>query len=312
MADDNKKDFLILCPLYYSVSTVERFYLFLQKEASDLSYDVAFPSSNADLVPLAQKKCETYGYHCHLRENLGGGEGAFWWLQNQSGINLKNYKYLIYFEESCHPIRAGWFSIIKQRLRTEPIVGWHWFRQGKKRSNVIEVRYSNGPEYMSAFLNKGHELYEGESMFFIYDTPCFRHELISFSMDDFIGFRFPSPTEPYWAGKCSKHGVRFYGIRSERMYWDLKDKDKHGIDTSSPNIQWHILMKHKYIPPNHSLLYNYFRELTIDEKITGKINKRLNVPKRKTSIARIKAVINSKFFRRTNQLTKGSATMLYF
>jgi hypothetical protein len=261
------KDVLFLIPLYYTDKSVERFAQYLRENRPKYSVDVFMCCSNPDIFPAAAQRCRRYGYFCELRDNCGGGEGALWYLQKKANLDLKNYRYMWYFEESCEPIRYDWLTLVVEAMeKGRPLAGWDWHSEGRKRPGAIRhlIKGENGNE-MIAYENteKSGNDGEGNSLNKIWDTAGYRDENIIVRMADFVEFDYPDASDRFWQ---ERNGVRGYGVRAERMWWDMKDKPTHGFKFHSPNIQWHILNKYGYVASKANEYYDLFRELEMRER----------------------------------------------
>jgi hypothetical protein len=260
------KDILFVIPLFYSANSVNRFAQYLNESKTHHTYDVYFCLTNDSIYDEAKANCEKHGFKFRHRENKGGGEGVFFYLQNDNSINLDDYKFFWYFEESCEPISKVWIDKTINYLNSGyKIVGWDWHPNSKKRKNSIAHAFFDvnttkciANENTSQTPND----INGVSMDGVWDTPGYRHETITFDMKDFIEFKFPDYKEAIWE---QKSGWRSYGTRSERMWWNLDEFDRHGFHLKSPNIQWNILMKYNIFPKNNTFYWD-FRELSIEEK----------------------------------------------
>jgi len=220
------------------------------------------PCSNPRIFDEASSLAEREGFECHLRENYGGGEGALWWLQSESGAPIREHRYVWYHEESCEPIREGWIVRMLQEMDTgAPLVGWWWNPVGRRRRGAIPHAFAGtGGRKMIAYENTQKAGYDddGKPFWGLWDTPGFRHESLLVRSDDFLSFQFPDARDPSW---LERNGVRTYGIKAERNCWDLAETCKHGFRLPSPNLQWHIMRKYDYVPRQSRGIKWLFREL---------------------------------------------------
>jgi len=258
------KDILFLFPLFYASNSVTRFAQYLREEKSPYTFNVYMSCSNSAIFNDAIEKANQEGFLCDLRPNCGGGEGALWWLQKKSNISLSNYRYIWYIEESCEPVRSGWIRrIINDMDNGVPLAGWWWSPEGRKRPHAIthEVVGANGNRMIYYENTQATGLDpEGNPLWKMYDTPCYRDETFVVHTDDFLAFHYPDVTDPFWE---KRNGVRGYGIRAERFWWKIEDVAYHGIPFPSPNIQWYVLTKYNYVPSPQNVYRSYFRELPI-------------------------------------------------
>jgi len=259
------KDILFLFPLFYTPNGVTRFAQYLREEEAPYTYGVYMPCSNSAIFDVAKERADREGFVCTLRPNYGGGEGALWWLQKRSGAPISDYRYVWYFEESCEPIRRGWMRrLIGDMDAGAPLVGWWWNPTARRRSHAIAhvVVGANGHR-MTYFENTeatGLDQ-DGKPFWRMYDTPCYRDETFVVRAEDFLAFDYPDATDAFWE---SRNGIRTYGIKAERCWWRVKDVAYHGIPLAPPNIQWHVLMKYKYVPSPRNVYRSYFRELPVE------------------------------------------------
>ncbi|MBL7196749.1 MAG: hypothetical protein ISS47_01470 [Candidatus Omnitrophica bacterium] len=256
------KDVLFLIPLYYTDNFVERFAKYLKENSSKYTADTFICCSNPSIFETAKKRCQKYGFHSELRGNFGGGEGALWYLQKKASIDLKEYRYMWYFEESCEPIKYNWFTIIIDDMEKDvSLAGWDWHFKGKRRPRAIRhvIRGKNGNEMIAYENTEGSGSDSGGYSFNkIWDTPGYRNETFVVQMSDFLRFDYPNATDAFWE---NRNGIRSYGVRAERMWWDMKYKNIHGFKYHSPNIQWYILNKYNYVPSKENIYFHLFREL---------------------------------------------------
>lgn len=259
------KDILFIIPLYYTPHFIERFRRYLDEADAKYSFDVYLCCSNPSIAEESKKLAEKFGYIFQLRGNFGGGEGALWFLQKQSGIDISQYRYIWYFEESCEPIRKNWIGKIIDDMDATGarLAGWDWHREGKKRPGQIKhqfvderghavIAYENT---ISAGLDA-----EGHSWNKIWDTPGYRDETFVVWAQDFLDFDYPNASDPFWE---NRNTVRGYGVRAERTWWNMEDKNIHGFKYQSPNIQWYVLNKYHRFPPAQNKYFWYFRELPL-------------------------------------------------
>ncbi len=266
------KDVLFLIPLYYTSRTVERVQAYINEATGSFSYDIYFCCTNPDIFEAAKAKCNSHS-SIDLRDNIGVGQGMCWYLQEKSKIDLSAYKYIWYFEESCEPVRRDWVEKTLEKMNAGwKLCGWDWNSQGKKRKHQISH------EIVGTDLSKctAYENTEatgldiiGKPLKGIWDTPAYRHESIVFHSQDFIDFKFPDPNDPLWV---EKGGWRSYGTRAERMWWDISKKDLHGCYLPSPNLQWTVISKYKFVPPQRNPFFWYYRELNNFEKTSIEYN----------------------------------------
>jgi hypothetical protein len=260
------KDILFLYPLYYQPNSLKRFQNYLNEAVGDFSVDVFVCCTNQSISNEARTICNQFGFIFANRENIGGGEGGLWYLQKKSGINLNQYKYIWYFEESCEPVSSYWIQVILNYLNNGArLAGWDWHMKGKKRTNQIPHVYESNRNTCIAFENTketGLDI-NSQPLQKIWDTPGYRHETIVFKTEDFCEFDFPDPYDPIWQ---LKSGWRSYGTRAERMWWSLEDSIIHGFNVPAPNLQWYVISQKNFIPPKENLFFGYFRELSHSEK----------------------------------------------
>lgn len=258
------KDILFLIPLFYTPNGVTRFAEYLREERPPYSHDVYMPCSNDSILEAARARAEREGFVCAVRPNYGGGEGALWWLQKKSGARLHEYRYVWYFEESCEPVRPGWTRrLIGDMDAGVPLTGWMWNPIARRRPHAIpHVVAGSGGRRMTYYENTratGVDA-DGKPFWKMYDVPCYRDETFVVRAADFLEFDYPDATDPFWEGR---NGVRTYGIKAERCWWSVEDVACHGIPLPPPNIQWHVLRKHGFVPPRWSPYLSYFRELPL-------------------------------------------------
>lgn len=256
------KDILFLIPLFYSPNGVRRFLQYLHEDGSGYSYDVFLPCSNPRIFAAAKRGADAAGFTCVERENYGGGEGALWWLQKQSGVQISDYRYVWYFEESCEPVRRRW----QRRLIGDmdggiPLTGWWWNSEGRRRPHSIPhvVIGRDGSKMIYNENTTGSGIDQGGRAFLkTYDTPHYRDDTFVVRSSDFLEFDYPNARDPFWE-KWS--GLRTYGVKAERVWWSEDDMDAHGLLVRPPNIQWYVLGKHDYVPSGTNRYRSYFRDL---------------------------------------------------
>lgn len=263
------KDILFLIPLYYTSNSVERIQNYIQEATGNFSYDIYFCCTNPDIFEEAKRKCNDHS-SIDLRENIGVGQGMCWFLQEKAKLDLNQYKYIWYFEESCEPIRRDWVEKTLQKMNSGwKLCGWDWNSQGKKRKFQIrhEILGAENSKCV-AFENTEETGVDiiGKPLKGLWDTPAYRHESIVFHSKDFNNFKFPDPNDSLWV---EKGGWRSYGTRAERMWWDLAHKDSHGHYLKSPNLQWEVISKYKFVPPEKNEFFWYYRELNNVEKTSS-------------------------------------------
>lgn len=262
------KDILFLIPLYYTAHGIERFHAYLKESGTRHTSDVFVSCSNPAIAKAASAKAAEYGFMFQERKNYGGGEGALWHLQQTSGVDLSAYRYTWYFEESCEPIRKGWIErLLCDMENGAALSGWDWIGEGRKRPGAIrrELRDRCG-NLAVAYENTdegGADPY-GNSMNKIWDTPGYRDETFVIRSEDFLSFLYPNASHPFW----KKFGVRGYGIRAERMWWDMEEQNIHGMEFPSPNVQWHTLKSGRLIPTKNRNFW-YFRELPYETRLNA-------------------------------------------
>lgn len=265
------KDILFLIPLYYTSNSVVRIQNYIQEATGDFSYDIYFCCTNPEIFEDSKLKCGSYS-SIDLRENIGVGQGMCWHLQKKTNIDLKQYKYVWYFEESCEPIRRDWVESSLKKLNSGwKLCGWDWNSQGKKREFQKPHEVTSQGSRCIAFENTektGLDII-GKPLKGIWDTPAYRHESIVFHAKDFSDFNFPDPNDSMWV---NTGGWRCYGTRAERMWWDLSQKDTHGYYLQSPNLQWEVISKYNFVPPQENIFFWYFRELNEYEKTSSEYN----------------------------------------
>lgn len=261
------KDILFLVPLFYSANGVRRMARYLHEDGGrGFSFDVVFACSTPSIFPEARAEAESAGFSCAERSNDGGGEGALWWLQKASGIDLRSYRYVWYFEESCEPIRRGWIRrLIHDMDRGIPLTGWWWNGDGRCRPCSIPHTIQVGAGRMTYYENTADTGLDPSGRPFdgTMDTPGYRDETFVVRSDDFLGFDYPDPRDPFWQKWA---GVRTYGVKAERVWWSAEDVERHQIPLPSPNIQWYVLTKYAYVPTHTNAYRSYFRELPLDHR----------------------------------------------
>lgn len=258
------KDILFLIPLYYTAHFIERFKKYLDEGATRYSYDVYLCCSNPKIGEESRKKSEEYGFLYQERGNFGGGEGALWFLQKKSNIALSKYRYIWYFEESCEPIHRDWINrLIGDMDGGASLVGWDWHFEARKRKGQIMHRSQDDKgNKLIAYENtiKTGNDPEGNSLNKIWDVAGYRDEMFIVRSKDFIEFDYPDASDPFWE---ERNGVRGYGVRAERMWWDMREENIHHCKFPSPNIQWYVLNKYNDFPSKKNIYFWYFRELPI-------------------------------------------------
>lgn len=264
-----KKDILFIIPLYYTSHFIERFHQYLVESDTNYSYDVYLCCSNHSISQASKTKAKQYGYLFQERENFGGGEGMLWFIQNKSGIDLTSYKYIWYYEESCEPLRANWIDkLINDIQKGSGIVGWDWHFEARKRPH--QIRHSlidTKGNIMIANENTaltGKDA-QGNPFNMTWDTPGYRDETFVVRSEDFIEFKYPDASDPFWQ---ERNGVRGYGVRAERYWWDMKYEKIHKFKFHSPNIQWFIFHKYQIYPSPYNIYFNYFREIPYKLRIS--------------------------------------------
>lgn len=260
------KDILFLIPVYYTPHFIDRFQQYLVESKTSRSYDVYVCCSNHAIAEETKKKAQKYGFIFQERENFGGGEGALWFLQKKSGIDVSSYRYFWYFEESCEPIRNSWVDKLVGDLdKGACLVGWDWNPTGKRRPGQIKHVFQDGKgNKMTACENTPQSGQDtaGNPFNKIWDTPGYRDETFVIRAADFTEFDYPDASDDFWEKRYGS--VRGYGVRAERMWWNINEQNIHGIKYPSPNIQWYILRKYNYVPPAKNVYFWYFRELPIE------------------------------------------------
>ncbi len=256
------KDILFIVPLYYTSNFIERFKQYLGESKTKYSYDVYLCCSNPEIFEESRKKAHEYGYIFQERPNYGGGEGALWFLQKKSGIDISKYRYVWYFEESCEPVRASWVDkFIGDMDKGASIVGWDWHFEGRKRHDQIKHKFTDDKgNIMIAYENTLTSGLDAEGNVFdkTWDIPCYRDETFVVRAKDFIDFDYPDVSDDFWE---KRNGIRGYGIRAERFWWDMKDVHVHGFKFPSPSIQWFIFQKYKRFPTPYNKYFSYFWEM---------------------------------------------------
>ena len=258
------KDVLFLIPLFYSANGVRRFHRYMEEEPRGRTYDAVFACSEPRILADACAVARAAGSICEERGNHGGGEGALWWLQARSGVDLTDYRYIWYFEESCEPVRRGWMDrLLRDMDGGVPLTGWWWSAEGRRRRHAIPHRITGAHgRTMTYYENTAATGADREArpLDGTWDTPGYRDETFVVRASDFLEFEYPDPRDPFWERWA---GVRTYGVRAERVWWSAADVDRHGIPVPPPNIQWYVLRKHGFVPAGADAYRTYFRELPL-------------------------------------------------
>jgi hypothetical protein len=141
-----------------------------------------------------------------------------------------------------------------------PISGWDWNPFAKKRTASTSVIYKHKTRIMCANINsdKSGTDSNGYSYAGTWDTPGYRHENFIVRKEDFVDFEFDDPSRKFY---CKGSNPRYYGIRSERFWWDSNHYFYTEYQAKCPNIQWSILNRNNYIPSNLNINKNYFKEI---------------------------------------------------
>jgi hypothetical protein len=256
---------LFLYPLYFNPNSLKRLQKYLECEKTNHSFEIAATCSNDLIFESAQDIANKIGLNLKYRKNYGGGEGIFYWVQHN--YNLQNFDYIWYFEESCEPIKPNWLNhLIAQLDSGIPLTGWNWNAFSKRRSQSTQVIFRNKIDFMIASINSansGADSY-GNSLEGVWDTPGYRHETLVFRKEDFQNFKFDNPAKDFY---LESNDPRYYGIRSERLWWPIYHPFTTNFKVNSPNLQWSILMKHGYVPPLINQNKKYFREISKKERL---------------------------------------------
>lgn len=258
----NQKDILFLCPIYYIDHFVDRMDQYLRESKTHRTYDVLFICSKSAIASVAKQKAWSKRYLFQERGNYGGGEGALWYAQAKSGIDFSSYRYVWYMEESCEPRRTEWIDrLIDDMDNGVPLVGWDWHSEAKRRegqiSHIISGKNCNTMIAYENTRDTGVDS-DGQPHDGVWDTPCYRDEMFIVSSKDFMEFKYPDATDPFWE---QRNGNRTYGVRAERQWWSMADQARHGYPLPSPNIQWTVMQKHSYVPSKKNIYFSYFWEL---------------------------------------------------
>lgn len=264
------KDILFIVPLYYTPHFIERFNQYIVESKTQYTYDVYLCCSNPSIAEESRRKAEQYCYIFQSRDNFGGGEGALWYAQKKSGIDFSFYKYVWYYEESCEPVRSGWVDKLIDGLNSGiGIAGWDWHFEARNRPHQIQHKFvDTRGNIMIANENttKSGIDPQGNSFNMTWDTPGYRDETFVVSARDFIEFQYPDASDIFWQ---DRNGVRGYGVRAERYWWDTQHTNVHGFKFQSPNIQWFIFDKYKMYPSPFNYYYSYFREIPYELRISS-------------------------------------------
>ncbi len=258
------KDILFLVPLYYTSNSVVRTQNYIREATGNFTYDIYFCCTTPSIFEESKLKCESNSF-IDQRENVGVGQGMLWHLKHKRKTDLSAYKYIWFFEESCEPIRPDWIEKALAKLNSGwKICGWDWHYEGKKRNDQIPhvFKGDNGNTCIALKNTKATALDSaGNSVEAIWDTPGYRHESIVFHSEDFQNFEFSDPYHSIW---MEKGGT--YGTSAERFWWDLDQKNIHGYPLPSPNLQWEVIKKYKFVPPAQNDFFWYYRELGMEKK----------------------------------------------
>ena len=256
-----KNKVLIVYPLYYSPYSLFRLSSYLSNKNSNLEKDVAIFCSNVEIEKLAHQFSEMLEFKFFSRDNVGGGEGVFFELTKV--LNLKEYNYIIYLEESCEPISRYWLETLVDDLKSGSfITGWHWNWRGKKREKSIKVVHGKGMHIALSYLNSSESLPSKRfGVSEVMDTPGFRHECIAFDKSALETISFGSVEKELW----SKYDKKEFGLAMERFYWPLSN----GQNLMSPNIQYLLVRTQHKLPKFTSKNFKLFHELGNNVKNSG-------------------------------------------
>jgi hypothetical protein len=141
-----------------------------------------------------------------------------------------------------------------------PITGWDWNPFAKKRKASTRVTYKYKNRIMCANINsdKSGRDSNGYSYAGTWDTPGYKHENFIIHKNDFVDFKFDDPSIEFYNKDLNP---RYYGIRSERFWWDNHHYFYRELGAKCPNIQWSILTQNNFIPSNLNINKNYFQEI---------------------------------------------------
>ena len=117
--------------------------------------------------------------------------------------------------------------------------------------HVLEIDGNNIAQFVDAIW-EAHAVYEKPTVIIAHTVPG--------KGVDFMEFDYPDASDPFWEKTA---GIRMYGVRAERSWWDMKDQNIHGFKFQSPNIQWYVLNKYNKFPSKKNIYYWYFRELPL-------------------------------------------------
>jgi hypothetical protein len=253
-----KNKVLIVYPLFYSPYSLFRLSSYLSYKNDNLEKEVAIFCSNKEIEKLALQFSVMLKFKFFPRDNFGGGEGVF--FEFAKVLDLKEYDYIVYLEESCEPISRYWLETLVDDLKSGSLItGWHWNWRGKKRSESIKVAHGKGKHIALSYLNTSDSLPSKRfGISEIMDTPGFRHECIAFQKSALDNIILGCAEKELW----SKFEKKEFGLAMERFYWHSSD----GKGLVSPNIQYLLLRTQYNLPKFTSKNYKLFHELRNNEK----------------------------------------------
>jgi hypothetical protein len=255
---------LIIYPLFYSPYSLLRLSAYISHSDIKIQKDVAVFCSNQNIEQLSRNLSEKLNYQFYVRDNFGGGEGVF--LELDRIIDLEQYQYIIYLEESCEPISRYWIELLLKDLNNGTLItGWRWNWRGKKRKNSRRFMLGGGTRLALGYWNDPKSL---PSKVFqtkkIMDAPAFHHECIAFHKSALEFTNLGAVKKELW----SNYNPKDFGLAMERFYWDSVEPQSF----VSPNIQYLLLKNQKVLPNYGSKNFKFFVELKEKDKNTPNIS----------------------------------------